>query len=566
MPMIRFADNTSKLKAIFGIRGRLILLALILVVPLMIDRVRLLEQSRAQQVATANIELTELAKHTADSQHEIILTVEAVLKSSAFIYGAESSPEKRCQILRASVRTDLPWIRSMFVLNGDGKVICSNSTRLDGLDLSDRNYFRRAKAGDGFVVSDYIFSRASHLPSIITLYPMLGTVGAEEDYIGASIDLNWVSQLLKRRASRPGMLAVMVDANGVVLATSESGDNKTVGQPLAETNLLSAVVGREIESGMDSGSITFHSTTGERQNVTFARVGGTGALMIVSVNEAVLLADIDHRIRTAYMELALVVLFALLGGWIAGQRLIIRPIRIVADMAERFGRGNLPPSSFTDIKLPREFVPLADAFAGMATQLNRRERDLVATNDRLTVMASVDMVSGLANRRGLQGRLEFEWLKAEQTGGSISMIMIDIDHFKLFNDTYGHLEGDACLRRVGETLAICAAQAAGFAARYGGEEFCLLLPKTDAVAAMEIGERVRAGIETLAIPHGASPFNCVTVSAGIASGAPGQAKSVQELIAAADIALYVAKHRGRNSVVAHGLIRAEDHLAMSMAS
>lgn len=361
------------------------------------------------------------------------------------------------------------------------------------------------------------------------------------------------------------MLAVMVDGNGVVLATSEPDDESVIGRPLAETYLLSNVASRVIDSGpMDS--ITLPSASGEKRDVTFARVGNTQARMIVSINETVLLGEIDQRIHTAYIELAFVVLLALLGGWIVGERLIIRPIGVVAAMAERFGQGDVSPTSSIDVKLPREFIPLAEALTRMAAQRSSRERDLVATNDRLTVMASLDMVSGLANRRGLQGRLDFEWIKAGQSGGSISMIMIDIDHFKLFNDAYGHLEGDVCLRRVGETLAAIAVQVSGFAARYGGEEFCLLLPKTDAVAAMEIGEQVRAGIEALAIPHAGSAFSCVTASVGIASVAPNEANTVQELIAAADIALYVAKHRGRNNVVAHGLIRAEDHEAMSLAS
>ena len=83
----------------------------------------------------------------------------------------------------------------------------------------------------------------------------------------------------------------------------------------------------------------------------------------------------------------------------------------------------------------------------MAAQLGKRERELLAANDRLTVMASIDMLSGLANRRGFQSRLEFEWFKALQTGEQLSLLMIDVDHFKLFNDTYGHLEGDTCLSR-----------------------------------------------------------------------------------------------------------------------
>src|SRR5437868_6455729 len=82
---------------------------------------------------------------------------------------------------------------------------------------------------------------------------------------------------------------------------------------------------------------------------------------------------------------------------------------------------------------------------------------MLANNDRLTVMASIDMLSGLANRRGFQSRLDFEWMKAQQYGSELSLLMIDVDHFKLYNDTYGHPEGDACLTRLGETLAGTAA-------------------------------------------------------------------------------------------------------------
>ena len=104
------------------------------------------------------------------------------------------------------------------------------------------------------------------------------------------------------------------------------------------------------------------------------------------------------------------------------------------------------------------------------------------------------MLSGLANRRGFQSRLDFEWMKAQQYDSELSLLMIDVDHFKLYNDTYGHPEGDACLTRLGETLAGIAADTMGFAGRYGGEEFCLLLPNTGASRAMEIGEQVRTAV------------------------------------------------------------------------
>ena len=232
-------------------------------------------------------------------------------------------------------------------------------------------------------------------------------------------------------------------------------------------------------------------------------------------------------------------------------------VLMLAGMATRFGQGDSSARAASK-RLPSEFVPLARAFNAMAAQLAQRERELVATNDRLTVIASIDMLSGLANRRGFQSRLDFEWMKAQQHGAELSLLMIDVDHFKLFNDTYGHPEGDACLTKLGETLAGLAADTMGFAGRYGGEEFCLLLPNTDSNRALEIGEQVRSVIESLAMPHCTSSHQIVTVSVGVACTSPNDTQRPGDLIEAADAALYAAKHRGRNTVVEHGFVRITD--------
>src|SRR5438105_14477788 len=188
-------------------------------------------------------------------------------------------------------------------------------------------------------------------------------------------------------------------------------------------------------------------------------------------------------------------------------------------MARRFGEGDWS-ARVSRSRLPLEFMPLARAFNAMAAQLSQRERELVATNDRLTVLASIAMLSGLANRRGFQSRLDFEWLKAQQYESELSLLMIDVDHFKLYNDTYGHPEGNACLSRLGETLSGIAAETMGFAGRYGGEEFCLLLPNTASHRAVEIGEAVRAAVRNLALPHATSSHQQVTVSGGVACPPP----------------------------------------------
>jgi diguanylate cyclase (GGDEF)-like protein len=234
-------------------------------------------------------------------------------------------------------------------------------------------------------------------------------------------------------------------------------------------------------------------------------------------------------------------------------------------MAKRFGEGDRSARAARS-RLPSEFVPLARAFNAMAAQLGQRERELIASNDRLTVMASIDMLSGLANRRGFQSRLDFEWMRAQQYDSDLSLLMIDVDHFKLFNDTYGHLEGDACLTRIGEALSDIAADSMGFAARYGGEEFCLLLPNTEIVRAADIGEQVRRAVLRLCLPHITSVHMIVTVSIGVATARPNESLRPGDLIEAADAALYAAKHAGRNMVVEHGLVQVSaDDAEMALA-
>lgn len=558
----RFGCNTSKFKTLLGIRARLVVLALILVVPLMLDRVRLLETSRAQQVAQTANELSELARHTADAQREIISTVQAVVKSSAYIYAAASQQGRACAIMRASLRVDLPWIRSLSIVGANGKVECSTMPGIVGHDISDRDYVKSAQELHEFVVSDYILSRPTGLPTIMAAYPVSAVDGGVQPVVIAAIDLKWMSQILSNRGDRAGISVLLVDGRGTILAARPENAN-LIGHQLKDASLFEAVTLREINLERESGSISFRSADDEQKAVSFARVSGTRARIIVSMNQSAMLGEVDRDIRNAYLQLALVGLFTLLGAWFAGEWLIIRPVRFMTDMANRFGNGDLSARA-TNTTLPVEFVPLAKAFNAMASQLAEREREMVAANDRLTVIASLDLVSGLANRRGFQSRLDFEWMRALQTDGSLSLMMIDVDHFKLFNDTYGHPEGDACLSRVGEALAAIADRHTGFAARYGGEEFCLLLPNAGAAEALRVGEIIRATMENMAIPHSAGVCKTVTVSVGVATIVPSQSQPQDDLVEAADAALYAAKRRGRNNVVEHALIRTTDQ-AISLA-
>ena len=449
------------------------------------------------------------------------------------------------------------------IVGGDGRIQCATSDGFVGVDLSDRPYLKKARETRNFVFSDFLLARPTNTPLIMAVYPVSAVDPGSDALIAASISLDWLSKMMARLGDRPGISSVLVDSAGTVLAAPED-QASLVGRPLGAVPLFSAAKERALSSGASSGSASFMAADGTERVVHFSVIPGTQARVIVSVDEAKVTAAVNREIRTAYIQLIFVCLFVLLGALIGAEKLIIEPIGILTGMARRFGEGDwsarVPRS-----RLLSEFVPLARAFNAMAAQLAQREREMLATNDRLTVMASIDMLSGLANRRGFQSRLEFEWMKAQQYDSELSLLMIDVDHFKLYNDTYGHPEGDACLTRLGETLASVAADNLGFAARYGGEEFCLLLPNTGALRAMEIGESVRATIQALELPHATSSHKAVTVSIGVASTLPSHEGRPGDLIEAADAALYAAKHRGRNTVVEHGFVRRLDETGRALA-
>jgi diguanylate cyclase (GGDEF)-like protein len=276
----------------------------------------------------------------------------------------------------------------------------------------------------------------------------------------------------------------------------------------------------------------------------------TKARLAVGVNEAIVHSGIDREISIAYVQLGVFGMLVLLAAWFGGERLILRPIRTLVRTATRFGRGDLQVR-VADEPWMAEFAPLAAAFDDMARKLAAREEELRIANQHLEELASRDGLTGLANRRRFDRELDDAWSRADELRQPLGLMMIDIDHFKLFNDRYGHVQGDACLRAVGEALSLVALKKALMVARYGGEEFALLLPGLDIAQATALAEEARRSIEELLMTHADSPCGVVTVSIGVESRVPEPGQSAACLVEAADRALYAAKRRGRNWAVAH---------------
>ena len=241
---------------------------------------------------------------------------------------------------------------------------------------------------------------------------------------------------------------------------------------------------------------------------------------------------------------------------------------LVIDAIEQAQRGTTNTELTFRLRRPDGQIIWADArfsfladdggFVVNLRDVTRRvtaEAELKAANKALIKLAGTDVLTSIANRRRLDEALDVEVRRALRNQTRLSLLLIDVDRFKSFNDRYGHQAGDECLRRVSDTIGRAANRPGDMAARYGGEEFAVMLPETDAAGALQVAERTRLAIERLAIPHegNGEHGHQVTVSIGCAALRPGQSEvdqAIADVVSDADRALYEAKRSGRNGVMA----------------
>jgi diguanylate cyclase (GGDEF)-like protein len=533
-------------KPTLSIRARLVILALLAVVPLMLDRVRLLEQTRQERIDDAATETLDLARRGADGQREIIVTAKALLQVLARAYVGMIATGTTCNFFLSDLTASMPSVNGMSIADADGRIMCSTIPNVVGINLSDRPHFQTAMETGEFAVGNYVVGRLTRKPTFAAAYPTQAIDGSVRAAVVTSINLQWVTALIASLERRQGSSVLLIDSMGTVIAGDPSTSALT-GKRIDDTAFF-----KSLGHG-DEGTVRGEGVDGIRRIFGFVRVPSSDARLVVGLNEAELLQRIDREILLAYLQLGFFGLLVLLMAWFGGERLIVAPIRSLARTAERIGRGDLQARPARQA-WAKEFAPLAAALNDMARKLADREQELRDANSHLEELASSDALSGLANRRGFDARLAADWQRSGKLNRPIALLMIDVDHFKQFNDRYGHVEGDVCLRRIGKLLRETATGEDDLPARYGGEEFALLLPGADMDMALNVGERLRDAVEGLCIAHASSPEGQVTISIGVASLVPGVGQDAEHLVEAADIALYAAKRRGRNAVVAHGAV------------
>lgn len=262
---------------------------------------------------------------------------------------------------------------------------------------------------------------------------------------------------------------------------------------------------------------------------------------------------------TSWLTLAIAVIGTLVGVLLTAW--LVRPINSLNQRAARIAGGDWSVAGSADPAGPvRELndlghsfntmaASLREAFSGLEGRVAERTRALEAANDELERIATLDGLTHIANRRRFDAMLQQEWRRCLREHLPISLLMLDVDDFKAYNDEYGHQAGDRALIRI---AALCDAEMrrpTDLAARYGGEEFVVILGNTDALGALRVAQAIAAAVRNEAIPHlraTASPI--LTLSIGVATHLSGTLSSPENLVRAADAALYAAKHAGRNRI------------------
>ena len=397
----------------------------------------------------------------------------------------------------------------LFMSDANGHYFLTTNKTALVLNNQDRAYFQHHQESSNpeIHIGQPIRSKTTG-QWVITL--SIGLYGRDGDFQGVALATLNVERFVALYQSLPlGEMGVVVLAkrDGTILARSESNAETYV------TNISASPMLKLVNQGVSKGSIPLTSIVdGVRRIYGFDASQKYPMLVAVAMPEIEALAAWKQRARVMWA-------FALIAALIVVTMgvLVLRALRKQSEMA---------------------------------IELHAAHDSLSAANETLATLASEDGLTGLANRRHLDEQLANVFEKSIINESSFAFVLVDVDYFKLYNDTYGHLAGDKALIEVGQVLRSQVRSGIDLAARYGGEELALILSSVDVEQALTIAEKVRNAVEQLSIDNQQAPSHRLTVSIGVVAGIAGKSFThVKEMVLAADQALYEAKRQGRNQVV-----------------
>jgi diguanylate cyclase (GGDEF)-like protein len=455
--------------------------------------------------------------------------------------GAAGSPTRgRLPDYLGSLHERFSDFEQLLVLDRGGRVVATSARNAVPVDLPT-DWLNTLRA-EGQVVGDVYWDRAARTGKLIVAVPVQRSDGRIIGAFAAEVNLGPVQQVLRAFAPDSTSTVYLMNTEGRVLASS-----REISARLLQTALAKGPFARLTRREGDA----FTYVSIDRSEVV-------GALRKVPQVPWLVLAEVPAD--RAFLEirrfgnLALLVVVTLLFVSAASAYrfglIIVRPLDRLAKGAAEVAAGDLA------VDLPvaggGEVGYLTSVFNHMVSRLRESRQQLDETNEtlrrqneELERLSLTDGLTGLSNRRFLMQRLNEEALRYRRTRHDLAVLMLDVDHFKKYNDTYGHPAGDEVLKKVARILQVTAREV-DCVARYGGEEFCVMLPETPVAGAMKLAERIRQRMIAEQ-----NPGENVTLSIGVAS-LPANGDTPDEVIEAADEALYRAKREGRDRVVQAG--------------
>jgi diguanylate cyclase (GGDEF)-like protein len=468
-------------------------------------------RGRDEALRQAAIADTNLARAIAQQMDSMVSETIRILDTIAFeMDSLDKDPTTltRLQPVLVNYAARTEQIHSLFVLDSQGGRLTSSEATINPfLTNADRDYFTSHRDSLSLLsrVGRPILSRLSNTWLIPISRRLNDPDGQFAGVVLATIEVAYIRHLMTNYEIGQHGALLLAAADGTVLGRRPFAAADT-GRSLAGTAQLAQL--QKYQSGTTE---MFSAIDGVERIVSYQHLKNNPLFVTVALSKQEVL---ESWRTTTYVQT----------GWIA---LLCSFIGVLGSIVVLSVRGRVK----------------------VEYRLRAARDELTAANTQLMHLARHDGLTGLANRRYFDEHLTREFIQAQRTRRPLALIMIDVDRFKLYNDTYGHPQGDKCLQAVASAIASAMRRPHDFVARYGGEEIVVLLAETDLAGAVIVAEAIRLAVKLLNLPFESNPVGYVTISAGVATHTPAGARpSAVELLTAADNALYRAKRDGRNTV------------------
>lgn len=544
------------MKLLSGVRARIVLVAVVVAAPTLGLEFFQASESRDKAILRATDRVTELVRLAASEEDDSLQEASNLLRVLRLVPAVTKAISGECHALLREIINEHPRLMTLTAVATDGAVVCSSQAAVPpSLNLADRNWFQEVTQPDApsTVISEMLVARSTGRPTVVVSTNFAGGSSAASVAGGnarpvalsATMDIAWFSEVAAKLPGLAGAGVLLVDVRSSSILARSTQSSQWVGKSFADHSMMA------LFHTQSEGSARVIGFDGVEQIIAFRRLPGdirSHTVVVVGIPVALVLAEADAQL---WSEMALTGLMLLAGvsmAWLLASYSIIRPLDALGRAAKRLGEGDASARA----ELP---VLAVDELDRLATVFNLAMVKIADRDVLLGKLALQDALTGLANRRYFDATLAREWQQSLRTGRPVALVMVDVDHFKRYNDSYGHPAGDTCLRTVAAAIGDTVRQATDTAARYGGEEFAIIIPDTDVISAMRVAERLVRQITALAVPHVGASSGRLSISAGVAAFSPTDAHagmaSAQTLLDAADAALYRAKNAGRGRAVFH---------------